>query len=718
MKKINRISLIILVACLSNPANAQTQLTEEQIHAFKKVKSILVEVKEKYYKPVSVPFKVIADKYLRAAALQPSGKGSSTFDARLIIDAVGEAIATDYMGTIYGTHYTNAVVNVSISFFASEDVEYRLFFKANNRAFKMISKEYSKPADAPFPLDEVISEFHLQMARMVIEIYGSGALNALLLSPDLTIHKSAIKASHFVDSAWYKTGPAVKMVPEFIALVNGKDGEYKKWAVEALGMIGDRRVVPLLISKLQENGYQSVPEAEALGRIGDPRAVEPLIEALKNQYVKLTAAEALGRISDARAVEPLKKMYYSGDDNAKLSAIQALGKITDREAAKVLIYFYLNDIDKANKTAAANGLCRMGETALEQLIPLILSSNRSVREDISDLLSKFKPEWYKSEAAKRALPELIEALNNKDWYVCNEAAMALGNIPDTRSVEPLINALKAGKVRTASAEALGKLGDLRAVDPLIDVVSDVNLSSSERDNAAEALGRLGDKRAVEPLISVLDPRSISIVESASLKALRLLVDNQNAGLLYKLLNYNSYRIKIETVKILGNVGDKNAIEHLAVLLVNKYKELQDASKESLEKIDTGWYRTEAARKALPRITNALKDTAYYIRRSAIINIEKIDPDWFKKADAKAFLPSFTQALQSDDDQFKHDAIELLGKTGDVSAVKPLIAFLNDEKHNSTEMREYAASSLEKITGQNFGLDAKKYQSWLKKNGKG
>jgi len=130
-------------------------------------------MKEKYYKPVSVPFDVIAGKYLRAAALQSADKGSSKFDARLIINAVGEAKATEYMGQISGTHYTSAEVKASISFFVNEDIEYRLFFTAGNQAFKMISKEYPAPADAPFPLDEVISEFHLQMARMVTEIYGS-----------------------------------------------------------------------------------------------------------------------------------------------------------------------------------------------------------------------------------------------------------------------------------------------------------------------------------------------------------------------------------------------------------------------------------------------------------------------------------------------------------------------------------------------------------------
>jgi tetratricopeptide (TPR) repeat protein len=57
-------------------------------------------------------------------------------------------------------------------------------------------------------------------------------------------------------------------------------------------------------------------------------------------------------------------------------------------------------------------------------------------------------------------------------------------------------------VRSAAEEALGDLHDTRAVDPLILALKDND--SDVRRNAARALGNLGDTRAIEPLKSVLN----------------------------------------------------------------------------------------------------------------------------------------------------------------------------------------------------------------------
>jgi HEAT repeat protein len=50
----------------------------------------------------------------------------------------------------------------------------------------------------------------------------------------------------------------------------------------------------------------------------------------------------------------------------------------------------------------------------------------------------------------------------------------LGEIKDTRAVEPLIAALKDNNstVRWSAAEALGKIKDVRAIAPLIDAQED------------------------------------------------------------------------------------------------------------------------------------------------------------------------------------------------------------------------------------------------------
>jgi HEAT repeat protein len=61
---------------------------------------------------------------------------------------------------------------------------------------------------------------------------------------------------------------------------------------------------------------------------------------------------------------------------------------------------------------------------------------------------------------------------------------------------------KVSDDRALAAETLGNLGDSRAIDPLIQALSDYKSNVIEK--SAEALGKIGDTRAVNPLLQLLD----------------------------------------------------------------------------------------------------------------------------------------------------------------------------------------------------------------------
>lgn len=92
--------------------------------------------------------------------------------------------------------------------------------------------------------------------------------------------------SHFRDSG------TVEVLVEAINVAG--QGPAVKTAAEALGEIGDRRAVDVLIGLL---GTEATPEAvAALGKIGDRRAIEPLIGVLENDWadwVKDSAGHSL-----------------------------------------------------------------------------------------------------------------------------------------------------------------------------------------------------------------------------------------------------------------------------------------------------------------------------------------------------------------------------------------------------------------------------------------
>lgn len=96
------------------------------------------------------------------------------------------------------------------------------------------------------------------------------------------------------------------------------------------------------------------------------------------------------------------------------------------------------------------------------------------------------------------------------------AALVLGEIGDSRALDPLIAALKDenATVRYAAAEAFAVIGDPRTVDPLIKAMNDEDFVV--RMTAAFALGEIGDSRAVGPLIDALDDESSGVRSDAGI----------------------------------------------------------------------------------------------------------------------------------------------------------------------------------------------------------
>jgi len=122
---------------------------------------------------------------------------------------------------------------------------------------------------------------------------------------------------------------------------------------------------------------------------------------------------------------------------------------------------------------------------------------------------------------QKALPPLIEALEDGQFIVRQAAALALGDVPDGRAVAPLVERLEDvhEAVRQAAAVSLGKIGDPAAVAPLIDALTDER--SIVRRMAASSLGRIGDERALPELERVVraDPETAESAE-ASIAAIR------------------------------------------------------------------------------------------------------------------------------------------------------------------------------------------------------
>lgn len=108
-----------------------------------------------------------------------------------------------------------------------------------------------------------------------------------------------------------------------------------------------------------------------------------------------------------------------------------------------------------------------------------------------------------SQIGKPAVEPLIAVLTSqkiKDDYKKAMAARTLGNIADGRAIIPLSKTIKSKykQLQIWSAFALYKLGDTQEFDLIIAALNDPNDC-----NPVMALGEIGDKRSIEPLIRSL-----------------------------------------------------------------------------------------------------------------------------------------------------------------------------------------------------------------------
>jgi HEAT repeat protein len=299
--------------------------------------------------------------------------------------------------------------------------------------------------------------------------------------------------------------------------------------------IGKESIAPLSnVIKRSRDFSERINAAIVLGKLKDPIVVTTLLRMLNSPSPREReeACIALGEIGDKQAVEYLIKVVESDSElpNVKREAAKALGRFKDETRAIEPLLKSLNDSDAAVREAAEEAIKGFGESAAEFLIPkLSVTEDSSLRKKIIDLLGRFK--------ANQAVEALIAALKDEEAHLRIAAVHALGEIGDSRALEPLLEMLnslereeenvretlrpkiqdslaKIGianvpalikmiedqppQVRIDTISALGNLGDSRAVDSLINIVkADENIIV--RQAAAEALGMIGDPKALTPL---------------------------------------------------------------------------------------------------------------------------------------------------------------------------------------------------------------------------
>ncbi|MBS7250415.1 MAG: HEAT repeat domain-containing protein [Candidatus Freyarchaeota archaeon] len=401
-------------------------------------------------------------------------------------------------------------------------------------------------------------------------------------------------------------------VKPLVNLVDSSDGELRQAAVEALAEIGGVGLVHLAKFLLHREGEVRSLALKGLGKVPlEKEAVGELSKILKSDDVKL-------RIEVARLLE--KNGLEPQEEECKAYYLVALGR--EEEAAE------------------------LGKTALNPLIrALEPPSSTEYRIRIVKLLGKA--------GGSEAVPALLELLNDKEAKVRVAVIQTLGSIGGKDVIKPLINSLSDPhtSVAEAAVSALVSLGKTSA-KMLVTCLDSPN--EEVRKLASKSLMLIG-LEAAEELVKQLQNQSINIetwieiakilkqigwkpenteekayylaalgeieedakLGNAAILPLTLALQHPDSkvrlkvvqalkimgsaalNLLEKALKDYDDTVRIETVKILGEIGGTTAFDLLVRSLKDKSGQVRSAAIRGLAKI--------GGVKAVEFLVNALED---------------------------------------------------------------------------------------------------------------
>jgi len=268
--------------------------------------------------------------------------------------------------------------------------------------------------------------------------------------------------------------------------------------VNALGALGDRRAIPLLLGQfMQLNG-----QVDQTGAAGTNLATKADVYRQSHNWMRKAIVESIARIGGDEAVTSLIRiMAITPSQNIQLLEFlcEVIGEMGDPQFIKPLSALLVHDCPEP-PVAAMQALRKMQGKAIPVLITELRDSGAARHSAIAMALA---------DLGAPAADPLLEALKDRDAATRHGAAWALGQMREPRALDPLLGLLADTNddARAGAAWALGQLGNQRALEPLVQLAGQTQAVS--RAAAAEALGLLGDARGVttlEKLTQDADPR--------------------------------------------------------------------------------------------------------------------------------------------------------------------------------------------------------------------
>lgn len=201
-----------------------------------------------------------------------------------------------------------------------------------------------------------------------------------------------------------------------------------------------------------------------LARLG---YIERAIKQLESPHAvdRTQAAELLGLLRSPTAVGPLLEKLSDPDEEVRLAAAGALRRVQDPVVVPYLLHA-LENPDRVTPARAADVLIAMGQEVVDAVLEAAEKASGNTKGLMIAILGEI--------GDKRAVPFLVQQLNDTSPIVRERAAEALGHMRCEEAGPPLIDALRdtAPQVRARAAQALGEMGCWDALPALSEARKD------------------------------------------------------------------------------------------------------------------------------------------------------------------------------------------------------------------------------------------------------
>lgn len=259
----------------------------------------------------------------------------------------------------------------------------------------------------------VNKNINIRITKILGEIGDENSTNLLI--------NFIIKYEHFEvkENAVFNLGKlGNKVADQFIKFVNHKHyskNSQKKYIINALGEIKDKRAVPYLMNVLKTNSGAEIQlnAIDALGKIKCPEAVDSLIKYLEknDQELMKKAVWALGQIGDKRAIKPLVRVIEKNDDKLDVItiALEALGNIDDENTSIQLETLMNNKLNIMILSGLSGEFLRKFKNSnIIEMLNQRFKNPENLNIKIIELLGKIQDE--------SAVDLLVKVLKNENYF--------------------------------------------------------------------------------------------------------------------------------------------------------------------------------------------------------------------------------------------------------------------------------------------------------------